>query len=385
MLSSRQRGRPQPAQQQLPRRPPRRRPGAGRRGPDRRPSHPFGHVGGDEALCWLELRAGAWSHLDARTLPLPPCISDRGSRRAVALRWPGFRWLRPRRRPALHCGHVHRAATAARRCQLRVHARPGCCPGGRSCSRLPVPPAPASRPWRLSAWHGRRRAAPAAPGLPAGGTRQRRMPVADSTGLQRLPCCLLPAPLRQLRLSAPPRPCRTGSQRPPHWRATARPSFEFDDLIQCSSVENNPREIGKRRPTGRTVPDGAACCGAHSGANGRQKGKRPASPIRRGAATEGVRVGSAACAPPVSSRVALGSAVESAPGRPRQCQHRAAGAVAVTAVQVHGALAVLSPIAPPASSGDEVRPAPGSAAGPASLPASAWCSWSWWPKCLVPA
>jgi len=62
--------------------------------------------------------------------------------------------------------------------------------------------------------------------------------------------------------------------------------------IRCSSVDNNPREIGKRRPRGRVVPDGAACCGTQSGANGLQRRKRPASPIRRGAATEGVRVGS---------------------------------------------------------------------------------------------
>jgi hypothetical protein len=29
-------------------------------------------------------------------------------------------------------------------------------------------------------------------------------------------------------------------------------------VIRCSSVENNSREIGKRRPTGRVVPEGAA-------------------------------------------------------------------------------------------------------------------------------
>src|SRR3990167_4887257 len=45
----------------------------------------------------------------------------------------------------------------------------------------------------------------------------------------------------------------------------------------------------------------------------------------------------------------------------------------------------LLPSAPPVSYGDEDRSALRSAAGPASLLASAWCSWSWsWcPKCAA--
>ena len=149
-----------------------------------------GHVGGDAAGV-VELIAGGVD-FDARALPLPPGLADGGRHAQLRGAWPGSRWRRLRRRPALRCCCARRAATAARRRRPRfaralvaVQAvglvrdfqgrrlrRPGLC--------------------RLSAGRGRRRVAPAGPGPRAGAPRPRRRPAAGSGGLQRLRRCRLP-------------------------------------------------------------------------------------------------------------------------------------------------------------------------------------------------
>ena len=257
--------------------------------------------------------------------------------RAVAPPPPGSRWQRLRHRPALHCGRAHRAATAARQRRPRVRAHPGCGSGGRSCSRVRVPPAPASRLSRRFAAHGRRRVAPAAPGPRAGAPRQRRMLAAGSVFCELPPCCWPPA--RPSRSAPATARCRTRLPRQPRWRAAARLSFEFlvsSDAPVLKTTHGRSASGDQEVASCPTVPQSLR----HALRRERASEKRRDPPRRSGEGQPLRAFGSGRTR--ARHRIRQGKWTEallrSAPQqRGRQRQHHAAGTVAMAAVEIHGA------------------------------------------------
>ncbi len=216
------------------------------------------------------------------------------------------------------CDCARRAATAARRRRPRIRGHRGCRfrPVGLA-RQLPALPARASRPGPPAVGRGPLHVALARLGPRAGAPRPRRRPAGGSSwsaGVGRL----------RLRSLWPGRQGAGSCSRSQRARAAAMRFVRVLRCIRCSSVENNPREIGKRRPQrsrrARRVPQRAARTQARTGfSEGRDPPRRSGEgrPLR--AFGSGRRVRAAA-----SSRVA-GATVDSAPGIScRQGQHCAA-------------------------------------------------------------
>ena len=170
-------------------------------------------------------------------------------------------------------------------------------------------------------------------------------------------------------LAGPARPMCRQRRRLPRWRAAARPSFEFfgaSDAPVLRTTHGRSASGDQEVASCPTAPHAAARTQARTGF---REGRDP--PRRSGEGQPLRAFGSGRCVRTrrSSSTVALGGAVARRAGnRCRQGQHHAAEAMAVTAVQIHGAGCLVAV---------GVGSTSASAASPAWVSASAWCWWSW--------